>query len=151
MSPVEIARLFLHVREAGQNQGLRVEAIQKWSGGKKGDSWCAQFATMVLDLAFKGEAPIPRNGSCDVILKLAQQKGWDSEKPDVNDLYLVLRSATDACHVGFVTSTEKWSERILGTISGNTSADGLSDNGDRVAERDVKYAPGRVVFIKYPR
>jgi hypothetical protein len=37
MTLVELARKFRGVREAGPNKGLRVEAIQHWSGGQPGD------------------------------------------------------------------------------------------------------------------
>ena len=60
---VFLARAFDFVREAqsiGQNRGQRVEAIQHWAGGITGESWCMDFATTVLDLAFKGKAPILR-------------------------------------------------------------------------------------------
>jgi len=53
-SPTDIARQYLFVREASQNKGQRVEAIQKWSGGDAGQSWCCYFVTMVLDICFQG-------------------------------------------------------------------------------------------------
>ena len=52
LDPVTEARKFLYLREAqslGQNRGLRVEAIQHWSGGQAGDSWCAEFVWFILD------------------------------------------------------------------------------------------------------
>ena len=146
--PIEIARLFLFVREAGQNTGQRVEAIQKWCGGQAGESWCAYFATMVLDLAFQGAAPIPRQGSCQAIHELAHARGWLTDTPNVGDLFLRLHPDTGvAHHVGFITRTGD----PLGTIAGNTSADGLSSNGDRVAEHDMSPAANTVAFVAYPR
>ena len=132
---VRIARLFLFVREAqtlGQNRGQRVEAIQRWSGGQPGDSWCAQFATMVLDIVYAGESPIPREGSCQTILELARAKGWLTDKPSVGDLFFYVNSAGRAHHIGLVTATSP-----LTGIAGNTSADGTSSNGDRVAEHAI--------------
>src|SRR5437763_914845 len=82
--PVEIARLFSFVREAqseGQNRGLRVEAIQHWSKGASGDSWCAEFATMVLDIAFAGNAPVERQGGCEMIRVAAAEAGWITDTP----------------------------------------------------------------------
>lgn len=148
MSAVEIARLFLYVRELPNNTGARVESIQRWGGGKPGDAWCAFYATMVLDLAFQGQSPIPRTGSCDEILKLATEKGWISETPRVGDLYLYLKTPTDAIHVGLVTDVD--ATGYTG-ISGNTSEDGLSANGDRVAERHLALRLGKTVFVRYPR
>lgn len=140
---VGLARRFLYVREASPNAGQRVEAIQRWSGGAKGQSWCAHFATMLLDLAFGGSAPIPRTGSCDEIYQLAKAKGWLTATPAVGDLFLYVRDGTeDAHHVGIVTSVAP-----LRGIAGNTSADGKSSNGDRVAEHDISAH----VFVHYPR
>lgn len=147
MTVEAIARLFLFVREAqAQNTGQRVEAIQRWSGGEAGQSWCAFFATMVLDIAYQGAAPIPRTGSCDDILHLAQKKGWLRERPAVGDLYLYLNNPQDAHHVGIVTDVD--AAGFLG-LSGNTSPDGLSSNGDRVAERHLVLKPGHTVFVHY--
>lgn len=147
MTVEAIARLFLFVREAqAQNTGQRVEAIQRWSGGEKGQSWCAFFATMVLDIAYQGAAPIPRTGSCDDILTLAQKRGWLRERPAIGDLYLYLNNPQDAHHVGIVTDVD--ATGFLG-LSGNTSPDGLSSNGDRVAERHLSLAPGHTVFVHY--
>lgn len=149
MTIIELARKFHYVRETKeQNSGARVEAIQRWGGGKKGDSWCAFWATMVLDLFFEGESPIPRTGSCDDILKIARENNWLSDIPHVGDLYLYLNSETDAHHVGIVTDVN--AAGYIG-ISGNTSEDGLSSNGDRVAERQLHLKPGKTVFVRYPR
>ena len=94
-NPVDVARLFLHVREAGPNTGQRVEAIQKWSGGISGQSWCCYFVTMVLDLAFGGTSPIPRQGACQGVYDLAKQQGWVTATPSVGDIYLYV-TAVDA-------------------------------------------------------
>jgi hypothetical protein len=141
MTPVEIARLFLFVREAGQNRGLRVEAIQHWSAGQFGDSWCAEFATMVLDLAYQGNAPIPRQGGVQDIRDLATMKGWITDTPSVGDLFLYIDGNDHAHHIGIVTVTDP-----LTGIAGNTSADGTSANGDRVAEHAIH----ATVFIHLP-
>jgi hypothetical protein len=140
--PVEIARLFLFVREAGQNRGLRVEAIQHWSQGQFGDSWCAEFATMVLDLAFQGNAPIPRQGGAQDIRDLATKAGWITDTPSVGDLFLYVDANDHAHHVGIVSSVDP----LLG-IAGNTDANGTSSNGDRVAEHAITAH----VFVAYPR
>ena len=149
MTLIELARKFHYLREAtAQNDGQRVEAIQKWGGGKKGDSWCAFWATMVLDIYYEGKSPIPRLGGCDDILKLATKNGWLNEVPHVGDLYLYLKSPTDAHHVGIVTDVNAEGYVV---ISGNTSEDGLSANGDRVAERALKLKPSHTIFVRYPR
>lgn len=142
MTPIEIARLFLFVREAGPNTGQRVEAIQRWCGGQPGESWCAYWATLVLDLAFDGQAPIPRMGSCQAIRELADSKGWITDTPSVGDLFLYVNAQDHAHHIGIVTQLDP-----LTGIAGNTSADGTSNNGDRVAEHAIT----ATVFVAYPR
>jgi hypothetical protein len=145
--PVAIARLFGFVREAqslGQNHGQRVNAIQIWSGGPSAlnTSWCCWFVTMVLDLCFQGDAPIPRGGSCQAIYDLANAKGWVSNVPAPGDLFLYVNAADHAHHVGIVTTTDP-----LTGIAGNTSSDGTSSNGDGVYEHGFQAR----VFVKYPR
>ncbi len=140
---IALARQFLFVREAqtlGQNRGQRVEAIQHWSGGRAGDSWCAQWATMVLDIAYQGNAPIPRMGSCQAIMELARKNGWLRSEPAEGDLYLYVNDSGRAHHVGFVTGTEP-----LTGIAGNTSESGASSNGDGVYEHAIKAH----VFVRY--
>lgn len=149
MNPVDIARLFLHVREAGANRGQRVEAIQKWCGGSPGESWCCYFATMVLDLHYQGKAPVPRIGSCDVVLALAKDQGWLTTAPQMGDLYLRLNDPTDAHHIGFVVTPPV--AGVFRQISGNTSEDGKSSNGDGVYERDVPLPPpDKIAFVRLP-
>ena len=141
---IAVARLFDFVREAGANAGQRVEAIQRWCGGMKGDSWCAYFATMVLDLAFKGQSPIPRNGVCQTIYDGAKLKGWVTETPASGDLFLYVNAGDHAHHIGIVTRVD--GVAVYG-IAGNTSSDGKSSNGDGVYEHQVW--PQK--FIAYPR
>ncbi|HEY9462461.1 MAG TPA: hypothetical protein VIR54_05190 [Vicinamibacterales bacterium] len=141
--PVTEARKYLFVREAGQNRGQRVEAIQKWSGGSAGDSWCCEFATMVYDICYQGKSEIPRTGSCDVVLALAKDRGWTVADPRPGDLVLSVRSPDDAHHIGIVTQANP-----LTAIAGNTSADGASSNGDRVAEHAI--SRDNKVFVRVP-
>lgn len=148
MTVIDIARLFLFVREAqaiGQNRGLRVEAIQHWSAGTFGDSWCAEFVTMVLDLFFQGNAPIPRTGSCETIHQLAKSSGTLTDTPSIGDIVLHLNSAGVAHHCGFVTQLHP-----LTSIAGNTSPDGASDNGTGVYEHAIAASPTTtLVFVHY--
>lgn len=142
---VDIARQFLFVREAqsqGQNRGLRVEAIQHWSNGQFGDSWCMEFATMILDIAFQGKAPIDRQGSCQAVYDIAKANNWVTTTPSIGDLFLYVNDQDHAHHVGIVTSVAP----LIG-IAGNTSEDGTSNNGDRVAEHNIQAH----VFVAYPR
>lgn len=142
--PLDIARQFLFVREAGANTGQRVEAIQKWSGGEKGQSWCCYFATMVLDICFEGNAPIPREGACQSVYDLAKQKGWLTTTPVPGDIVLHVDDKDHAHHIGIVSVVSP-----LTSIAGNTDDTGTSSNGDRVAEHAIN--PKGKVFVRYPR
>lgn len=127
-----IARLFLYVREAGgQNHGQRVEAIQKWCGGVAGESWCAYFATLVLDLAYGGKSPIPRMGSVQAIREVATKHGWITTTPVPGDLFIYVNAQNHGHHIGFYSSGGVHTP--VG-IAGNTDESGTSSNGDRVAE-----------------
>lgn len=141
-SPTDIARQFLFVREAGPNKGQRVEAIQHWSGGIAGASWCCYFATMILDICFQGAAPIPRLGACQDVYNMAKAKGWLVDAPEKEDIFLLVNDADHAHHIGFVTENGNG-------IAGNTSADGTSSNGDRVAEHGL--ATSHIKFVHYPK
>lgn len=145
MSLVEIARLFDFVHEAGENRGLRVEAIQHWSRGQVGDSWCAEFATMVLDIAYKGKAPIDRMCACQDIYELAAQKHWLVDDPQPDDLYLFVNAQDHAHHIGFVVSVNP----LVG-LSGNTSPDGTSSEGDGVHEHVLLVPLERIRFVRLP-
>jgi hypothetical protein len=140
-SPTDIARQYLFVREAGQNKGNRVEAIQKWGGGAAGDSWCCWFVTMVLDICYEGESPIKRMGSCQSVYDLAKGNGWLVDTPQMNDIFLYVDDNNHAHHIGFIT------EGGAG-IAGNTSADGASSNGDRVAEHGISTG-SHVKYVRY--
>lgn len=142
---VFLARHFLHVREAGANSGCRVEAIQKWGGGRKGDSWCCWFATMVLDLAFVGLSPIPRMGSCQEVLDLAKKNGWTRPQGMAGDLALFLNSEGRAHHIGICTQDSYKGDCMV--IAGNTSKDGKSPNGTGVYE----HLTTPDVYVAYPR
>lgn len=144
--PIEVARQFRFVRELPQNRGQRVEAIQRWSGGSPGQSWCCHFATMVLDICYQGASPVPRGGSCDIVLAIAKDQGWLVADPEPGDLYLRVRAGDDAHHIGFVTDV---SPNSIGQLSGNTSKDGKSNNGDGVYENVIVRTPD-LVFIRLP-
>jgi hypothetical protein len=147
---IDIARLFLFVREVPGNHGQRVNAIQTWGGGKDGDSWCCFLATMILDLYFQGSSPIPRTGSCQQVYQLAQDRGWRTAEPTPGDLYLLINGEGRAHHIGFVTEGDAVQHQFTG-LSGNTTEDGTGDNGVCVRERAQNVVPGRVVFVRYPR
>jgi hypothetical protein len=143
MSIIDLFRLFLFVREAGQNHGLRVEAIQHWGGGQPGDSWCAWLLTMVFDLFYQGRSRLPRGGSTEAIHQLAIREGWIVTDPQPGDVVISLNADGLAHHIALVTVVQP-----LTAIAGNTSADGRSANGDRVAEHPID--PANKVFARVP-
>jgi len=121
-------RQFHYVREAKeQNTGQRVEGIQRWGGGEKGQSWCCYWATMMLDIWYDGAGPIPRLGLCEDVHDLAKKNGWITDEPEPGDIVLSVTDTGHAHHIGIVTSSDP-----LKSIAGNTSADGVSSNGDGV-------------------
>jgi len=144
MTLLEIARLFKHVREAQPNRGQRVEGIIRWGGGEPGDSWCCFMLTMWLDLFYQGNSPIPRTGVCQEVLDLARKNGWIITAPEVGCIVLSVNDQGHAHHIALCIFPKP-----LSTIAGNTSEDGLSSNGDRVAEHTVSSA-GKV-FVRLPR
>ncbi len=138
-----LARKTRYLREAGgQNRGQRVEALQHWCGGQPGESWCAYWATALLDIIYEGKAPIPRMGGVQAIRELAQKNGWITTTPSLGDLFLYIDANDRAHHIGFVSAITP-----LSGIAGNTSESGTSDNGDRVAEHQITAR----VFVSYPR
>lgn len=139
--PVQIARQFLFVREAGMNKGNRVQAIQQWGGGSPGQSWCCWFVTMVLDICYEGLSPIPRMGACQDVYDLAKKNRWLTTTPVPGDIFLYVNYVDHAHHIGFVTAVTP-----LAGIAGNTSENGTSSNGDRVAEHTIG---GAIRFVHY--
>lgn len=142
--PILIARQFLYVRELPPNRGLRVESVQHWAGGAFGDSWCLEFLWMVFDIAYQGGAPFGRMQACSDLHMLARQYHWIVTEPAVGDAALTVNSAGHAHHVALVTGLQP-----LTAIAGNTSSDGQSDNGDRVAEHQI--SPAGKVFLRIPK
>lgn len=143
-----IARLFDDVREAqaeGQNRGLRVEAIQHWSGGSFGDSWCAEMWWLWHDRYFKGQCPVARFQAVETFYGIAQRNGWLVPDPQVGDTFVYVNSLGHAHHIGVVTGTDP-----LTGIAGNTSADGLSSNGDGVHEHALTVHPPLIQFARIP-
>ncbi len=141
-----VARKDLNVREgAQQNTGLRVEAIQKWCGGQKGESWCCYWLTMKLDQVFLGAAPIPRQGGVQAVREFCQAQGWRTATPQLADLFVYVNAADHGHHIGFYTGPGPTG------IAGNTDASGTSANGDRVAEHALKPGSGTIEYFSYPR
>lgn len=148
MTIIGFARWFAFVREAqelGQNQGLRVNAIQVWGGGASaiGSSWCAWWLTMIFDIYYRGRSLLPRMGSCEKIRLLCVENKWIVDAPQAGDVCFSMTVDGVAHHIALVTMSMP-----LTTIAGNTSEDGASANGDRVAEHMV--SSDAKVFARIP-
>jgi hypothetical protein len=155
MTIVEIARLFkiVHERPGVQNEGMMVEAVQRWSGGRKGDSWCCYMVCLWLDLWY-GDRVWPgemqRTGVCQEMYEWAKAHAATVELPRIGDLCLVVNEDDHAHHIRLVTDV---GAETADMIAGNTSEDGHSSNGDRVAERAFPFQPsvGKHVYVRIPR
>lgn len=133
----------MFVRETlGPNRGVFVEAFQRITDSKPGDSWCASFVSAVLWICYQGAPPLPRTASCDVMWAIAEQ--YEVSAPQPGDVFFRVRSPGDAHHVGIVTSLGP----LLG-IAGNTSVDGQSSNGTGVFEHSFKVTP-ETHFVRLP-
>lgn len=140
---VAVARHLLFVREQAPNDGLWVGFIQRFTGNRPGDSWCASFVCLVLAIAYRGLSPLKITASCQLMLNDARTKGYivPSREPQVGDLFFYLNPVGVAHHVGFVTAVKP-----LSGIAGNTSDDGKSVNGTGVYE----HAIDAHVFVRLP-
>ena len=114
----------------GANDGPWIEAMQRVTGNKAGDPWCASFVAFCLGIAFKGKSPLPATASCDALLVFARKSGRLIPLTDVEpgDVFLVMAagSDTDAIHTGFVTAVHP-AETGVDTIEGNTNPGGSRD------------------------
>jgi hypothetical protein len=140
-----VARRFDFVRETdGPNAGAFVEFFQRFCDGVVGDSWCADFASVVEAIAYHGHTQSPRTGSCQTKLDYCRAQGWVVRGPAVDDLCFSVTATGHAHHVAIVTATAP-----LTTIAGNTSATGASSNGDGVYEHPV--SADDKVFVRLPQ
>lgn len=142
-----VARRFGFVRETGgPNIGAWVSVFQRFAGGQDGDSWCADFVSFLLDVAYHGKSPLKKTGSTQALLAEARVKGFVVTTPQPDDLYFYVNDAGHAHHVGIVTGVNP----LIG-LSGNTSPDGLSVNGTGVFEHPLSVDPTHLVFVRLPR
>lgn len=143
---VPTAELFVGwVKEqSGQNDGPWVEAIQRTTGNKRGDAWCASFVNFVLTIAYRGRSPLPATASCDVLLETARTRGALVDTPEPGDIFLVMRTPTDAIHTGIVTAVGPVSVK---TIEGNTNTGGSRDGWGVFARERRK---DKLTYIRVP-
>ena len=148
---IQQARNFSFVREVGgANKGLWVGIFQQFVGIESGQSWCAAFVCFVLAIIVegKGKLPIPETGVCEVIKQFAVAHGMVTAAPQPGDLYLFVDDTGHAHHVGIYTGHDATGNAV--GIAGNTSADGLSSNGDGVHEHPLNVVPRHIVYVALP-
>jgi hypothetical protein len=143
---VPVAELFVGwVREVtGKNDGPWVEAIQRTTGNKKGDPWCASFVNFVLDIAYRDLNPLPATAACDVLLEHARRKNLITATPVPGDVFLVMRTKSDATHTGIVTAVLP--DRVK-TIEGNTNREGAREGNGVWARERLRTG---LLFIRVP-
>jgi len=141
-----IARNFGFITETdGPNRGPFVSMLQRFCYGQDGDSWCADFVSFVLDLAYHGKPPLRRTGSSQLMLSEARTKGFIVPAPLVDGLFFYVTPVGVAHHVGIVTAIAP-----LTGIAGNTSEDGKSDNGTGVFEHAIGGGVTPPIFVRLP-
>ncbi len=142
MQPVELiahARKFLYVREVTPNTGPEINGWLQRVGQPPGKSWCAAFAyCMVKDV--EPSNPLKPSASALHLLeynKHAQIASIDDLQP--GDIVIYDHGKGEG-HAAIATNVTKVGGKLAAfdTIAGNTSADGKSRNGDRVAEHDAE-------------
>ena len=134
---IEVARRFSFVREVGgANRGRWVQFIQRFTGNKPGESWCASFVSLVLNIVYFGNSPLKKSASCDVLLQQCREQGLIIPEPEPGCLVFSMASPNDAHHIAICTGADS-NHPNLDAIAGNTSRDGKSNNGDGVYEHDV--------------
>lgn len=125
---VEAAKACVGIREAtNQNDGYYVELIQKTSGGRKGDAWCAFFVMSIIayaELKTGLKSKVKHSGSCASI--------WNSCTSDMLVKYnplpgglCVWRHHNGSGHIGIVVAAD---EETMFLVEGNTTS-GLDPDG----------------------
>lgn len=114
-----LASLGIAEEPPGSNAGNEIEAIQRFTGNRKGDPWCASAVAFVGGSMLESAWPVPKTASCDVILEWARAKGRLVDRPSFGALFLVMKSDKDATHVGAVEAVNP--DGSFKTIEGNAA------------------------------
>jgi hypothetical protein len=151
---LDYQRAWNWVRETEPNEGREVEEFQRWCGGTKGDSWCADFQSYTQDHVWL-HFPLARNGSCQGLRNEAAKLGWLMKRgtlPLKGDLGLVIDVSKNHAHHIFSVSGDTRADHTFNSIEGNTNPAGGS-NGYGVFERTSRRTNGTNVYeyIRLPR
>lgn len=144
------AAMLLPVREVPRNRGRIVEAMQLFAGGQADEPWCADFLYYVgANVLGSVRWPLPRTSSCDALLSFARAHSVLRDRPTRGDVFLVLRTDTDAVHTGFVSRT--FDDGSWRTLEGNSNELGERDGvGVFANTRGVVTDRRRYAFIDWP-
>ena len=125
-----ISQLGVEEHPRGSNDGAEVRAYLRATGLGSGNPWCAAFlawcvqqveVTRTMDIAW------PKTASCDVILAFARRHDILFTEAQDGDVFLVLASANDATHTGFVRSTSKTK---FSAVEGNSNSTGTREGNE---------------------
>ena len=144
LSPVELvlrvsaATVGASEHPPNTNAGPYVERVQRSTGNKKGDPWCASWVTDIGTIALGKAWPVRRTASCALMGEWAAKakcRYVPTKTPAaIGDLFLLFYpSLKRFAHVGLVIGVEADGKTIY-TREANTSGGG-SREGWLVAER----------------
>lgn len=149
-----VARHLLFIRETlGPNRGYWVEFLQRFAGGVPGDPWCADFVSLVLDIAYRGQSPLRKTGSTQVLFREATLYGWQvpvGAGSIKDDLYFFVHDDGTPHHVGIVTVGNAAGLALTG-IAGNTSEDGRSAEGTGAFEHALSISQSHLRLVRLPQ
>lgn len=115
---------FVREEPVGSNAGQAVEAIQKATGNRKGDPWCASDVAKCGIAALGLKWPLPPTGSVVRLAEFAASKGVLFDTPEPGDVFVIwFPSLNRFAHTGFVESVAAGSRQAT-TWEGNTSGGG---------------------------
>lgn len=147
-------------RELQSNTGPWVRAYMDGNEGRNWP-WCMGFAQTILDQACSTLGKdftdlVPHTYSCDVVLESALDNDnllrntdlrKDASKVNKGDLFLIMKHARDAVHVGIIEQINDNGTFV--TIEGNTNDEG-SREGFEVCRRIRNYQKQNIDVVLLP-
>jgi peptidoglycan hydrolase-like protein with peptidoglycan-binding domain len=128
---IQIESLMIGVREEeGENAGVMVDAFQRATGNRPGDSWCVSFQVWVYDQAADGLGipnPLPRTGGVlDLLHRTKSQviAAADYSDPRPGDLGII-DEGNGHGHMYMVSGLGQ--PGYVDSFEGNTNPGGSSD------------------------
>lgn len=121
------------------NAGPFVEPIQKTTGNKPPDPWCASFVAYAGVSSFGDSWPLPKTASCQALYEYGKKHGLLVTDPQPGDVFLLwYPKLRRYAHTGVLTGVLP--DGKVATVEGNTTNDG-SREGWRVLERTRTLKP----------